>query len=435
MKPIVAIVGRPNVGKSTLFNRLLGKREAIVEKVSGVTRDRHYADAEWAGAAFTLIDTGGYVPQSDDVFERAIREQVMISIEQATAIIFVVDASTGLLPIDEEIAAIIRKSNKPFILAVNKCDAPEHEAAISIFYALGLGEPIPIAAMSGRRVGDFLDILCAMFPRVDALEEESEQLHLAIIGKPNVGKSSLVNALLGENRHIVTDIAGTTRDSIDSIATYHSEKIVLIDTAGLRKRKYVHESVEYYSTIRTIRSIDRCDVAAVLFDATIGLQKQDAIIVNEIVEKKKGVFIVMNKWDLIEKETKTAHEIESSIYEKLKLLDYVPVIFISALTHQRTSSVLKLAKEIYEERKKRISTNKLNEVLLPVVESHPPSSKQGKDIRIKYITQVRANPPVFSFFTNFPELMQEQYKRYIENTLREHFGFKGVPVTIVFKKK
>src|SRR5579883_779119 len=326
MKPIVAIVGRPNVGKSTLFNRILGKREAIVEKISGVTRDRHYADAEWAGTHFTLIDTGGYVPESNDVFERAIREQVAISIEQATALIFVVDASTGLLPIDEEIAAMIRKAGKPVMLAVNKCDDPEHEINIAPFYSLGIGEPYPIAAMGGRRVGDFLDVLCALLPKQEVSEEDTERLHLAIIGKPNVGKSSLVNALLGENRHIVTEIAGTTRDSIDSVARYHGEEIVLIDTAGLRKRKNVNESVEYFSTLRTIRAIDRCDVAAILFDGTEVVHKQDAIVIHEAIDKKKGVFIVVNKWDLVEKDTNTARRVEKSIHEKLKLLTYIPVL-------------------------------------------------------------------------------------------------------------
>lgn len=437
MIPIVAIVGRPNVGKSTLFNRLLGRREAIVEKEPGVTRDRHYGEAEWAGNAYTIIDTGGYVPESDDIFDRAIREQVNIAIEQAHVLIFVVDGTHDLLPLDHDIARMLRKAGKPVLVAVNKMDAPEHERNLSEFHALGLGEPLPVAALGGRRTGDFLDALIALFPPDAAKPDDSDDLrfHIAIVGRPNVGKSSLTNALLGEERHIVTDIPGTTRDSIDSVVRYHDKEIVLIDTAGLRKKKYVDESVEFYSTMRTIKALDRCSVAVVLFDATMGLHKQDASILAEAIEKKKGVLIVVNKWDAVEKDMKTAQEIEKAIHTKLKMFDFVPVIFISAKTKQRVSMVLQRAVEIAEERARRIATNELNDTLLPILKNTPPPSRQGRDLRVKYITQVRTDPPTFAFFINYPELVEESYKRFIENTLRKAYGFKGVPLSIVMKKK
>jgi GTP-binding protein len=434
---LLAIVGRPNVGKSTLFNRIVGRREAIVDPSSGVTRDRHYGEAEWAGHTFTVVDTGGWVPDSDDVFDRAIREQVTIALEQANAIVFVVDATTDLLPIDREIAAMLRVTAKPVLLAVNKCDDPEHEVGLAPFYALGLGNPYPVAALSGRQSGDLLDRVLELFPEKAALDTDSQdtRLRIAILGRPNVGKSSLTNVLIGEERHIVTDIAGTTRDSIDSVVQYEGQEIVLIDTAGLRKRKHVKESVEFYSTMRTIRALDRCTVAVVMLDATEGLHRQDSGIIAEAVEKKKGVLICVNKWDAVEKDTHTAREIELEIHARLKLFSFVPVLFISAKTHQRATTVLKRAVEIAGQRARRIPTSELNEKLLPVVEKTPPPSKQGKDLRIKYITQVRNDPPAIGFFVNYPELIEESYKRFLEHAVRELFGFEGVPVSITMRRK
>lgn len=435
-KNIVAIVGRPNVGKSTLFNRIIGERDAIVDPKSGVTRDRHYGQAEWNGKEFTVIDTGGYVPESDDVFESAIREQVQIAIDEADVIVFLVDAMTGVTPIDVEIAKILRQTKKKVILAVNKIDNDKLELYSSQFYELGLGEPFSISALHGRKVGDFLDEVVKDFPEtVEETEESKSQIKVAIVGQPNVGKSSFVNAVLGENRIIVTNIPGTTRDSIDTTFRYNDVEFVLIDTAGLRKRSRIRENIEFYSAIRALKAIERCDVAVVMLDATCGLERQDLRIIGEAADLKKGIIIAVNKWDLIEKDSNTALEYEHALKERLKVFDYVPVIFISAKTKQRIFKVLELAKVVYEERNKRIATSKLNKVLFPIVKETPPPAVSGKEIKIKYVTQVKVAPPVFAFFANFPDDIPEHYKRFLENKIREHFGFIGVPVTIVFKKK
>ncbi len=435
-KSVIAIVGRPNVGKSTLFNRIIGERDAIVDPKSGVTRDRHYGTAEWNGKKFSIIDTGGYVPDSDNVFEAAIREQVQIAIDEADVIIFVVDAVSGVTPIDIEIARILRQTKKKVILAVNKIDNEKLELYSSQFYELGLGEPFPISALHGRKVGDFLDEVVKDLPEVSEETQSLEnQIKVAIVGQPNVGKSSFVNAVLGENRIIVTDIPGTTRDSIDTFFEYNGVNFVLIDTAGLRKRSKIKESIEFYSAIRALKALERCDVAVVMLDATFGLERQDLRIIGEAADLKRGIIIAVNKWDLIEKDSNTALEYERALRERLRVFDYVPVLFISAKTKQRIFKVLDLAKIVYEERNKRVKTSELNRILLPIVKETPPPAISGKEIKIKYVMQVKTAPPVFAFFTNFPDDIPEHYRRFLENKIREHFGFVGVPLTIVFKKK
>lgn len=434
---MVAIIGRPNVGKSTLFNRVIGERDAIVDPKSGVTRDRHYGNAEWNGKKFTIIDTGGYVPDSDDVFESAIREQVQIAIEEADVIVFVVDGISGVTPIDIEIAKILRRSKKKVILAVNKIDNEKLEAHVLQFYELGLGEPFAISALHGRRVGDLLDEVVKDFSdeTVELIEKNKNQIKIAIVGQPNVGKSSFVNAILGENRVIVSDIPGTTRDSIDTVFEYNDTEFVLIDTAGLKKRSKIKENIEFYSAVRALKAIERCDVVVVMLDATCGLERQDLRIIGEAVDFKKGVIIAVNKWDLIEKDSNMALEYEHALRSRLNVFDYVPILFISAKTKKRILKVLELAKVVNDERNKRIKTSELNRVLFPIVKETPPPAVLGKEIKIKYVSQVKTSPPVFAFFANSSDDIPEHYKRFLENKIREHFGFIGVPLTIVFKRK
>lgn len=435
MSHILAIVGRPNVGKSTLFNRIIGARDAIVHDDPGVTRDRHYAATEWAGKMFTVIDTGGYVPQSEDIFERAIREQAKIAIDEASAVIFVVDATSGITGLDEELAAILRKSDKKIHLIVNKVDNDGREAASGQFYKLGLGEPITISALLGRKIGDFLDEVTKTFSSNGEEEPEDKRLRLAVVGKPNVGKSSFVNSVIGKQRAIVTNIPGTTRDSIDSILKYQNEEILLIDTAGLRRKSRVKESVEFYSTLRSLKSIDRCNVAVLLVDVEAGIDRQDLRILETIIERKRGVVIAANKWDLIEKNDQTAKEYEKALRRLLRMYDYAPILFISALEKQRIHKVVDVAKKVFAEMQKRISTNKLNTLLLKDIQKSPPAAASGKEIKLNYITQVKTNPPAIAFFTNEPKLVSEHYKRFLENKLREHFGFDGVPLSLYFRKK
>ena len=435
MPHILAIVGRPNVGKSTLFNRIVGSRDAIVHDDPGVTRDRHYASTEWAGKSFTVIDTGGYVPQSEDVFERAIREQAEIAIDEASAVMFVVDATVGITTLDEELAAILRKSDKKIHLIVNKVDSQGREVDSGQFYKLGLGEPISISALLGRNIGDFLDEVTRSFSsNGDGLEEDS-RLRLAIVGKPNVGKSSFVNSVLGKQRAIVTDVPGTTRDSVDSVLKYHHEDILLIDTAGLRRKSRVRESVEFYSTLRSLKSIDRCDVAVLLVDVDAGIDRQDLRILETIIEHRRGAVIAANKWDLIEKNDQTAKEYEKSLRRLLRMYDYVPILFISALQKQRVHKVIEVAKKVFAEMQRRIPTNKLNTLMLKDIQVSPPASASGKEIKLNYVTQVKTNPPAIAFFANEPKLISEQYRRFLENKLREHFGFEGVPLSLYFRKK
>ncbi|RPI05919.1 MAG: ribosome biogenesis GTPase Der [Ignavibacteriae bacterium] len=431
---IVAIVGRPNVGKSTLFNRIFGSREAIVFDTPGVTRDRRYAEAEWTGKSFTMIDTGGFVPKSNDVFEKAIREQATIAIEEADAIVFVVDGIEGLTPLDKEIAEILRRSDKPIHLIVNKIDSVQRENATAEFYALGLGEPIGIAALGGRQIGDFLDLITSDIKKEPRVKKE-KRLRLAVIGKPNVGKSSLVNSLIGKTRQVVTEIPGTTRDPIDTILEYEGEEIILVDTAGLRKKSRISESIEFYSTIRTLHAIERCDVAVILFDATQGVDKQDLQIVDATMERHRSAIIVVNKWDLVEKETNTARQYVLAIEKNLGLYDFLPVIFVSALTKQRITKVIEKAKEVHAQQSRRITTSALNKSIMVDIQITPPKSSTSRDIKIKFVTQIKTNPPMFCFFCNYPKLVQESYKRFLANKLREHFGFPGVPLGIVFKEK
>lgn len=430
---LVAIVGRPNVGKSTLFNRIIQERHAIVESEPGVTRDRLYAKGEWAGKRFDLVDTGGIVPNSDELFDKAIREQAILAIEEADSIVFVVDGVDGITPMDREIGGMLRSSNKPVTLVVNKCDSHQHDLNATEFYELGLGEPFPISAMSGRSTGDFLDQVVE--PLSDQEETEDTRLKIAIVGRPNAGKSSLTNALLGKDRMVVTPIAGTTRDAIDSVVKYYGEEVVLIDTAGLRRRSTIKESVELYSTMRTARAIDRCDVAIVMLDAEHGLEHQDKRIISQVVEARKGIIIAVNKWDLIEKDTHTADKQTEKIREELRTVDYAPVIYISAVTKQRISKVIDMAKEIQERRTRRIQTHELNERLIEMLEKTPPPAVRGRDLRINYATQVKTEPPVFAFFLNHPDLLPDSYKRYIERQLRKLYDFEGVPMSFVFRKK
>lgn len=431
---LVAIVGRPNVGKSTLFNRLVGQRQAIVEDTPGVTRDRIYGYSEWNGKRFMLVDTGGFIPGSEDVMERSVREQAMIAIEEADVILFVCDGRDGVTSFDMDIANILRSSDKPVMLIVNKCDNSIQMANSYEFYSLGLGEPFAISALSGFNTGDFLDLVAENL-QDENIEVSDTRLKIALVGRPNVGKSSLSNALLGKDRSIVTDIPGTTRDSIDSVVKYYGEEIVLVDTAGLRKRSHINENVEMYSTMRTMRAIERCDVGVVLIDATRGLEDQDKKIINLVSDARKGIIIAVNKWDLIEKDHKTADEFTNIIRNELRTFDYVPIVYISALTKQRITKIIEIAKEIDARRKTRIKTSELNATLLPFFEKTPPPAVKGLDLRINYVTQVGTEPPVFAFFLNHPHLLPDSYKRFMERIVRENFNFDGTPISFVFRRK
>ncbi|MFA3782905.1 ribosome biogenesis GTPase Der [Melioribacteraceae bacterium 4301-Me] len=434
--PLVVIVGRPNVGKSTLFNRMTKTKKAIVDDVSGVTRDRIYGEVDWNGKIFRLIDTGGYIPNSDETFESAIREQIQIALEEADAIFFVVDGKAGLTPIDFEIASILRKSAKPIYTLVNKADTPQLESYKAEFYKLGLKNLYDVSALNGRNLGNLLDDLVKEIEFVEQKTEEKDVLKLAIIGRPNVGKSSLVNSLIGYDRSIVTDIPGTTRDSIDTVLKYYGEEIILVDTAGLRKKSKIKENIEFYSNVRTYKALWHSDVAVLLIDAQQGLDSQDQKIIQEAVRRRKGIILAVNKWDLIEKQTNTARFYEQSIYKKLGSFDYVPIIFVSALTKQRIFKIIDLAKKIYLERKKKIPTSQLNEIMLEEIKRNPPpTTPTGKEIKIKYVTQVGSHYPIFVFFANQHKYIPEHYKRFLEKKIRSHFGFEGVPITLSFREK
>lgn len=431
---LVALVGRPNVGKSTLFNRLVGKRDAIVEDTPGVTRDRIYGKTDWNGIYFDLIDTGGFIPGTEDTMERAIREQAMIAISEADAILFITDGREGVTPFDTDIATILRGSGKPVVLIVNKCDNAEQLHYSHEFYALGLGEPFPLSANNGYNTGDFLDETVKYLKESDGTEDD-ERLKIAFLGRPNSGKSSLTNSLLGIERMIVTDIPGTTRDAIDSVVKYYGEEIVLIDTAGLRKRSQVKENIEMFSTLRTSRAIERCDIGVVLVDATRGFEDQDKKIINQVIDARKGIIIAVNKWDLVEKDTNTSEILKKEILESMKTVDYAPVLFISAETKQRINKVIDKAKEIKGKRNSRIKTSLLNELLIQDLDKTPPPSVRGYDLRINYVTQVGQDPPVFAFFCNHPQLLPDSYKRFLERALRRHFDYEGTPISFLFRKK
>ena len=434
MSNILAIVGRPNVGKSTLFNRLVGSRTAIVDSVSGVTRDRHYGKSEWTGYNFSVIDTGGYVIGSDDVFESEISKQVVLAIEEADVILFMVDVNDGLNAMDEDVAALLRKSNKPVIVACNKADSSEKFFQGGDFYALGLGEVFPISAMTGTGTGELLDEIVKHFTK----EEEEEDVDLprfAVVGRPNVGKSSIINAFLGNDRNIVTPVAGTTRDSIYTKYNNFGFEFYLVDTAGVRKKSKINEDIEFYSVMRSIKTIENSDVCILMIDATQGIEAQDLNIFSLIQRNNKGVVIVVNKWDLIEKDSNTHLHYREMVAEKIAPFNDVPIIFTSVLNKQRIYNVIETAIKVYENKTRKIMKSKLNDIMLPIVKETPPPVYKGKTIKIKYITQLKKDYPVFIFFCNLPQYIKDPYKRYIENKLRQNFDFKGVPMTLYFREK
>ncbi|MHB1179485.1 MAG: ribosome biogenesis GTPase Der [Daejeonella sp.] len=433
MSNIVAIVGRPNVGKSTLYNRLTETRKAIVDDFSGVTRDRHYGTAEWTDKNFTVIDTGGYVAHSDDVFEAAIREQVVIAIEEATVILFMVDVVTGVTDLDDDIAKLLRRSKKPVFVVVNKVDNNQRLNDASIFYSLGLGEIYALSSMSGSGTGELLDDVIKHFE--DEPEDENQLPKYAIVGRPNVGKSSLINALIGKERNIVTPIAGTTRDSIHIHYNQFGHEFMLIDTAGLRKKTKVKENIEFYSVMRTIKALEEADVVILMIDAVEGIESQDINIFHLAEKNKKGVVILVNKWDLIEKNTKTTGVFEDQIRDKIAPFTDVPIVFTSVVEKQRIYKSLEAASKVYQNKLKKIPTSKLNDVMLPIIENYPPPAVKGKYVKIKYVTQINGASPMFAFFCNLPQYIKEPYKRFIENKLRENFDFTGVPIQIYFRQK
>ncbi len=435
MANIVAIVGRPNVGKSTFFNRLVEKREAIMDNMPGVTRDRHYGYAEWCGKFFTVIDTGGYVTGSEDKFESQIRKQVKLAIDEASAVIFMVDSRDGITGFDKEFANILRTSKKPIFVAANKSDTPERAIYAAEFYELSLGEVYPISSENGGGTGELLDELVKTFPTEGVEDPNAGIPKIAIVGRPNVGKSSLLNALLGTERSIVTDEAGTTRDAIHSHYTMYGKNFILIDTAGVRKKGKVKEDIEFYAVLRSLRALEESDVVIIVIDAERGIEAQDVNLISLAERQGKGMVIMVNKWDLIEKDSKTSEKFKKDIQEKLAPIDYLPIIFASVLNKQRIFQVIEKTVQVFENKTKKIPTSKLNDFLLPEIGRNPPPSMKGKHIQIKYITQVNARFPSFVFFCNLPQYIQRSYERFLENKLREHFDFEGVPLRIIFRKK
>lgn len=435
MAGIVAIVGRPNVGKSTLFNRLVGQRQAIVDETSGVTRDRHYGKSEWCGKQFSVIDTGGYVVNSDDIFENEIKKQVLLAINEAHVILFLVDVYGEITDLDEAVANILRKNKKKVILVANKVDNNERIGDAQIFYKLGLGEVFCISAMSGSGSGELLDQVITLLPKQENETEETELPRIAIVGRPNAGKSSLLNSLIGEERHIVTPIAGTTRDSIFTRYNKFGMDFYLIDTAGLRKKTKVSEDIEFYSVMRAVKTIESSDVCLLMIDATRGIEAQDVNIFRLIESNNKGVVILVNKWDLVEKDNSTTDTFTKTIKKRLEPFTDVPIIYTSAITKQRVHKVLETALEVFNNRKLRIPTHKLNEIMLEVISAYPPPAIKGKFVKIKFVTQLPTPFPCFAFFCNLPQYVKDSYKRYLENKIREHFIYTGAPVTIYFRKK
>ncbi len=434
MANIVAIVGRPNVGKSTFFNRLTDSRKAIVDAESGVTRDRHYGKSEWNGLEFTVIDTGGYVKGSDDVFEGEIRKQVKLAIEEANVILFVLDVAEGITEDDKVVADILRRGKKKVFVVSNKVDNNVRQGLSGEFYALGLGTPYNVSAISGSGTGDLLDDVVKALDK-EALQEDLEIPKFAIVGRPNVGKSSFINALLGKERNIVTPIAGTTRDSINTRYTGFNHDFLLVDTAGIRKKSKVEEDLEFYSVMRSIRAIEDCDVCLLLIDATLGIEAQDLNIFHLAEKNRKGIVVVINKWDLVEKETNSAKVYEEKIREKLAPFKDVPIVFTSALTKQRVLKAIEVAEQVNENRTRIIKTRELNDVMLPIIEHSPPQATKGKHVKVKFITQLPTHAPTFAFYCNLPQYVTEAYMRFLENRLRENFDFNGVPIQVFMRKK
>ena len=434
MGNVVAIVGRPNVGKSTFYNRMIGERQAIVDDISGVTRDRMYGTCEWNGKSFTIVDTGGFVKDSDEIFEVAIRRQVKIAIDEASVIVFMVDAMTGVTDLDEQMANLLRRSDKPVLLAVNKVDNHQRMLDANEFWSLGFEETFFLASISGSGTGEILDAITEKL-QDDLTGRKDDIPKFAILGRPNVGKSSLTNALLGEERNIVTEIAGTTRDPIHSKYSKFEKEFILIDTAGIRKKNKVREDLEFYSVMRAIRAMEEADVCFILIDAQTGMEAQDMSIFNLAKKRNKGIVLLVNKWDLIEKETNTARDYESEIKKKIAPFIDVPIIFISALEKQRIFKAIDIGLEVYQNRAQKIKTSVLNEVIGEAIQAYSPPSHRGKFIKIKYITQLPTYFPAFAFFCNYPKYIKESYKNYLENQLRKNFNFTGVPIGIFFRKK
>ncbi|WP_248724013.1 ribosome biogenesis GTPase Der [Seonamhaeicola sp. ML3] len=434
MSNIVAIVGRPNVGKSTFFNRLIQRREAIVDSVSGVTRDRHYGKSDWNGKEFSLIDTGGYVVGSDDIFETEIDKQVELAIDEADAIIFMVDVESGVTGMDEDVASLLRKVNKPVFLAVNKVDNSKRAEDAVEFYSLGLGEYYTVASINGSGTGELLDALVEALPEKEEVEVE-DLPRFAVVGRPNAGKSSFINALIGEDRYIVTDIAGTTRDAIDTKYNRFGFEFNLVDTAGIRRKSKVKEDLEFYSVMRSIRAIEHADVCLLVLDANRGFDGQVQNIFWLAERNRKGIVVLVNKWDLVEKDHKSVKEYEKAIRKQMEPFIDVPIVFISALTKQRIYKAIETAVEVYKNRSKRIKTSELNDVFLPIIEHYPPPAYKGKFVKIKYVMQLPTPQPQFAFFCNLPQYVKDPYKRFLENKLRDNFGFTGVPISVYMRKK
>lgn len=455
MNRIVAIVGRPNVGKSTLFNRLTGARKAIVDDLSGVTRDRHYGESDWNGTRFMVVDTGGFVPESEDVFEKAIRDQVHIAIEESALLLFVVDVTSDVHPLDEEFANVLRRAGKPVLLVANKVDTAKVSPQTAQFYGLGFDELFEISAISGSGTGELLDRVVEILGpdaktpvkenHLEAMDENDESADaeaavpsipkVAVVGRPNVGKSSFINALTGQDRNIVTDIAGTTRDSIHTHYRAYGKDLILVDTAGIRKKSKVQENIEFYSVMRSLRALEEADVVVLIIDATLGLESQDLNLFWLAHKNAKGVVILVNKWDLVEKETNTMKAYTEDIRERLEPFTDVPILFISAMTKQRIFQALEEVMHVYENMQRRISTRELNNFLLPVIENQPPPSRKGKFVKIKYVTQLRSRRIAFALFCNLPQYVADSYSRFLENKLREAYDFKGVPISLYYREK
>jgi GTP-binding protein len=434
MGNIVAIVGRPNVGKSTLFNRLTESRSAIVDEMSGVTRDRHYGKAEWLGREFTLIDTGGYITGSEDVFEGEIRSQVKIAIEEADLLLFVVDVTMGVTDLDRDVADVVRRSSRKTMLIANKVDNHDRISMAAEFYSLGLGEPYCLSSINGAGTGDMLDELIKYLPEQNP-EPIDELPRIAVVGRPNVGKSSFVNALLGKDRNIVTDIAGTTRDTIHTRYTAFGHDFYLVDTAGLRKKGKVHEDIEFYSVMRTVKAIENCDVCILMLDATEGIEAQDLNILWLALRNNRGVVILVNKWDLVEKSTNTSRDFGELIRNRIAPFKDVPIIFTSATEKQRLLKAIEEAVRVYENRKRQVPTRKLNDFILPIIQDNPPPAIKGKYLKVKYVTQLKSVYPQFVFFCNLPQYFKDPYRRFLENKIREEYDFHGVPIQIFFRAK